>query len=107
MVQENGDSEEDINIPSGSQPLSMFATAHEIIAPQVTMPSITEVSDEEPIEIIGEVMSIVDSVIVVKSLNNGMQRVLDTDSLLVLENRKVLGLVSGNTRSLYRSQIRQ
>ncbi|KIM32270.1 hypothetical protein M408DRAFT_20589 [Serendipita vermifera MAFF 305830] len=93
MIQEDAGSEDDIDLPTGAQPSSMFATAHEIIAPQVTMPSITEVPDDEPIEIIGEVMSIVDSVVVVKSLDNGMQRVLDTDSLLVLENRKVLGLV--------------
>jgi H/ACA ribonucleoprotein complex non-core subunit NAF1 len=94
MVQDDAGSEDDLDLPSGTQPLAMFATVHEIIAPQVTMPSITEVPEDEPIVLIGEVMSIVDSVVVVKSMSTGTQRVLDTDSLLVLENRKVLGLVS-------------
>jgi H/ACA ribonucleoprotein complex non-core subunit NAF1 len=94
MVHDDAGSEDGSDVPTGIQAISMFATVHEIIAPQVTMPSITEIPDDEPIELIGEVTSIVDSVVVVKSLSNGMQRVLDTDSMLVLENRKVLGLVS-------------
>jgi H/ACA ribonucleoprotein complex non-core subunit NAF1 len=94
MVHDDSGSEDGLDAPTGIQASSMFATVHEIVAPQVTMPSITEIPDDEPIELLGEVTSIVDSVVVVNSLSNGMQRVLDTDSLLVLENRKVLGLVS-------------
>jgi len=69
------------------------ATVHEILAPQVTLPSITSVEPSETIELIGEMLSIVDSVVVVKSYEHGQYKVLDTDSLLVLEDRKVLGLV--------------
>lgn len=94
MMHDDAGSEDGLDTPSGIQASSMFATIHEVVAPQVTMPSITEIPDDEPIELLGEVTSIVDSVVVVKSLSNGMQRVLDTDSMLVLENRKVLGLVS-------------
>jgi len=94
MVEEEASSDDSLDLRKSTQPSSMFATAHEIVAPQVTMPPITEVPDGEPIELIGEVMSIVDSVVVIKSSENGMQRVLDTDSLLVFKNRKVLGLVS-------------
>jgi H/ACA ribonucleoprotein complex non-core subunit NAF1 len=94
MVHDDNGSEDGLEVATGMQASSMFATTHEIVAPQVTMPSITEIPDDEPIELLGEVTSIVDSVVVVKSLSNGMQRVLDTDSMLVLENRKVLGLVS-------------
>ena len=57
------------------------------------MPSITSVEPSEAIELIGEVLSIVDSVVVVKSYEHGQYKVLDTDSLFVLEDRKVLGLV--------------
>lgn len=71
------------------------ATAHEITVPTVVLPSITEIGPDEPMELIGEVLNVVDSVVVVKSSQNGMQRVLDTESLLVFEDRKVLGLVSG------------
>jgi H/ACA ribonucleoprotein complex non-core subunit NAF1 len=77
---------------TGNRP--SFATVHEIVSPSVSTPSIVEVPDTELIELIGEVLSIVDSVVVVKSSEHGMQRVLDTDSLLVFEDRKVLGLVS-------------
>jgi len=94
MIHDDAGSEDGLDVPTGIQASSMFATIHEIVVPQVTMPSITEIPDDEPIELLGEVMSIVDSVVVVKSLSNGMQRVLDTESMLVLENRKVLGLVS-------------
>jgi H/ACA ribonucleoprotein complex non-core subunit NAF1 len=57
------------------------------------MPSITSVEPSEAIELIGEVLSIVDSVVVVKSYEHGQYKVLDTDSLVVLEDRKVFGLV--------------
>jgi len=57
------------------------------------MPSITSVEPSEAIELVGEVLSIVDSVVVVKSYEHGQYKVLDTDSLFVLEDRKVLGLV--------------
>ena len=76
------------------------ATVHEILAPQVTLPSITSVEPSEAIELIGEVLSIVDSVVVVKSYEHGQYKVLDTDSLIVLEDRKVLGLVRRTPRLL-------
>lgn len=57
------------------------------------MPSITSIEPSEPIELIGEVLSIVDSVVVVKSYEHGQYKVLDTDSLFVFEDRKVFGLV--------------
>ena len=76
------------------------ATVHEIVAPQVTLPSITSVEPSETIELIGEVLSIVDSVVVVKSYEHGQYKVLDTDSLFVLEDRKVLGLVRRAPRFL-------
>lgn len=72
----------------------VLATAHEIVAPTVTLPSITEIGPDEPMELIGEVLNVVDSVVVVKSYDHGMQKVLDTESLLVFEDRKVLGLVN-------------
>ncbi|KAG8791053.1 hypothetical protein FRC16_000616 [Serendipita sp. 398] len=70
-----------------------LTTVHEITAPQIVMPSIKEVPHEEPITLIGEIKSVIDNVVVVKSKEHGMQRVLDTDSLLVLEDRRVLGFV--------------
>ncbi|KAH7100679.1 Gar1/Naf1 RNA binding region-domain-containing protein [Auriculariales sp. MPI-PUGE-AT-0066] len=72
------------------------ATAHEIVKPPVSMLEITEVDPSEAIVHIGEVMSIIDSVVVVKGLPQVTvpmlhERVLDTESLLVFEDRTVLG----------------
>jgi H/ACA ribonucleoprotein complex non-core subunit NAF1 len=69
-------------------------TAHEITLPQVKLPPITEIPQEEPISLLGEVASVIEDVVVIKSIESGIQRVLDTESLLVFEDRKVLGLVS-------------
>jgi len=90
LIAEDNDSDDEFDEPKGALPV----TAHEIIVPTVALPSITEIGPEEPMELIGDVLNVVDSVVVVKSFQNGMQRVLDTESLLVLEDRKVLGLVS-------------
>jgi len=74
-----------------------LATAHEIVKPPISVPTITEVGPEEHIVHVGEVMSVIDSVVVVKGMPRGEKvvagQVLDTDSLLVFEDRKVLGQV--------------
>jgi H/ACA ribonucleoprotein complex non-core subunit NAF1 len=94
LVAEDNDSDDDSD-SMGEKKRNITATAHEITVPTVILPSITEIGPDEPMELIGEVLNVVDSVVVVKSSHNGMQRVLDTESLLVFEDRKVLGLVSG------------
>ena len=64
----------------------------------VAVPDITEVGPEEPLEKVGEVMSIVNNVVIVKGLpssiaNQGSEKALDSDTLLVFEDRKVMGYV--------------
>lgn len=70
-----------------------FATKHEEVNPQISLPTISQVGEDEPIEEVGKVMSFVDSVVIVKSTMKDTQKVLDTESLLVFDDRKVLGHV--------------
>ena len=63
------------------------------------IPEISEVDLHERLEKVGEVMSIMDRVVIVKGLpssiaNRGSETALDSDTLLVFEDRKVLGYVS-------------
>jgi hypothetical protein len=98
-----GDSDDDSTSNHKTRKVGQIpATVHEILAPQVAMPSITSVEPSETIELIGEVLSIVDSVVVVKSYEHGHHKVLDTDSLFVFEDRKVLGLVRPAHRLLFK-----
>ena len=62
------------------------------------IPPIEEVGPHEALEKVGEVMSIVDKVVIVKGFASEMatrasERALDSETLLVFEDRKVLGYV--------------
>jgi hypothetical protein len=77
-----------------------LATAHEVMNEDVTIPEITEVDPKEILERVGEILSVLqDKIVVVKGLTSQIagrapDRVLDTETLLVFEDRKVLGYVS-------------
>jgi hypothetical protein len=88
---EPDDCDDEDGVPANSA--TFFASKNEIVAPSVVVPSITEVGAEEAIEEIGEVMSIVDSIAIVKSRHPERMRTIDTESLLVFDDRKVLGFV--------------
>ncbi|OBZ79554.1 H/ACA ribonucleoprotein complex non-core subunit NAF1 [Grifola frondosa] len=71
---------------------------NEIIEADVVIPDISEVEPDETLEKVGEVMSIIDKVVIVKGLasgiaNRGSEKALDSDTLLVFEDRKVLGYI--------------
>jgi len=62
------------------------------------IPDIEEVGSEEELEKVGEITSIVDKVAIVKGMaieiaNNALEKALDSDTLLVFEDRKVMGYV--------------
>ena len=77
-----------------------LATAHEVLNEDVAIPEIVEVDPEETLERVGEILSILqDKILIVKGLASQVtgrapDRVLDTETLLVFEDRKVLGYVS-------------
>ncbi|KAI9060521.1 NAF1-domain-containing protein [Trametes sanguinea] len=80
--------------PSGVQ----VRTKNEVVEVDIMIPEISEVGPHDELEKVGEVMSIVDKVVIVKGLpseiaNRGSERALDSDTLLVFEDRKVLGYI--------------
>ncbi|KTW26420.1 hypothetical protein T552_02901 [Pneumocystis carinii B80] len=51
------------------------------------------ITDNIPIEYLGEISQIVDNIVVIKSFVFDEYKVLDEETLLVLENRSILGLI--------------
>ncbi|KAG9079063.1 hypothetical protein FRC06_007970, partial [Ceratobasidium sp. 370] len=86
----DSDAEDEDGVPP---PAQYSGTKNEILVPDVEVPEITEVPADDVLEPIGEIVTIIDSVVVVKANTTGVYRALDTDSLLVFEDRKVLGKV--------------
>ncbi|CAE7072506.1 unnamed protein product, partial [Rhizoctonia solani] len=87
----DSDVEDDEDTPSG---IARYAgTKNEVLLPEVKAPELATVPPEETLELIGEIMTIIDSVVVIKGYTSGVERVLDTDSLLVFEDRNVFGVV--------------
>jgi H/ACA ribonucleoprotein complex non-core subunit NAF1 len=80
----------------------IITTKNEVLNPTISVPEIIEVDTSEHIELLGEIQSIIDSVVIIRGLSplgtsGTVERVLDADSLLVFEDRKVLGCVSSYT----------
>lgn len=105
VIGDDGDDESDNEGPKKQNPTSQVATKNEILNPEVKLPAISEVDPSEILELAGEISSVVDSVVIVRGLERherqpeAADRVLDTDSLLVFDDRKVLGLVSSLSSS--------
>lgn len=89
----------------GGGPRGRLATAHEVLNEDVVIPEITEVDPKEALERVGEIFSVLqDRTVIVKGLTSQIaghasDRVLDTETLLVFEDRKVLGYVSPSPHS--------
>ena len=71
---------------------------NEIADVPINIPDTEEVGHEEAIEKVGDIMSIVGNVVIVKGLpsgivNRGLDKALDSDTLLVFDDRRVLGYV--------------
>lgn len=74
-------------------------TKNEVADVPVVVPDVEQIGDDEKLEKVGEIFSIVDKVVIVKGLPQQVlgrvsDRALDSDTLLVFEDRKVLGYVS-------------
>lgn len=74
-------------------------TKNEAAEVQVIIPEVEQIEENEAMEKVGEVLSIVDKVVIVQGLSRQAQgrvsdRALDCDTLLVFEDRRVLGYVS-------------
>lgn len=78
--------------------LSALRTKNEIEEAVTHVPEFTEVGGDEVLEKVGEILSIIDNVVVIKGvtseyLNRASERALDSESLLVFNDRRVLGYV--------------
>ncbi|KAN0138241.1 NAF1 domain containing protein [Lactarius tabidus] len=75
----------------------LLRTKNELSEPDIVIPSIAEVGPDEQLEKVGEIMNIVNNVVVVKgeasSTHRASEHALDSETLLVYEDRKVLGYI--------------
>lgn len=74
-------------------------TKNEIVDADIMVPTISEVEPCDTLEKVGEIMSIVGNIVIVRGLpvthvKSLSEHTLDAESLLVFEDRKVLGYVS-------------
>ncbi len=98
MDEDDEDEEEGVALIATS-----FRTKNELPEPDIMVPSIVQVGPDEQLERVGEIMNIVNNVVIVKGGGSGshraLERALDSETLLVYEDRRVLGYVS--TSHLY------
>ncbi|KAF8078940.1 Gar1/Naf1 RNA binding region-domain-containing protein [Lyophyllum atratum] len=85
---------------SGAAPAAgtYFQTKNELVEADIIIPDISEVGPEEVLEKVGEIMTIMGNTVIVKGVHSelagrGSERALDSDTLLVFEDRKVLGYI--------------
>ncbi|KAG2044398.1 Gar1/Naf1 RNA binding region-domain-containing protein [Suillus americanus] len=72
---------------------SYVQTKNEIVETDIVVPSVSEVGLEEVLEKVGEVMNIIGHVVIVKGLPAASEKALDVETLLVFDDRQVLGHV--------------
>jgi H/ACA ribonucleoprotein complex non-core subunit NAF1 len=77
---------------------SYFQTKNEVTLVEIPIPNIDTVGPEEHLEKVGEIINIIDNVAIIKGSgsevgNRRLEKVLDSETLLVFEDRKVMGYV--------------
>jgi H/ACA ribonucleoprotein complex non-core subunit NAF1 len=92
------DDDEESGVPATATG-SYFQTTNEVVIGDVMVPDIEEVGPGEELQSVGEVMSVVGDVAIVKGTaseiaGRGAEGALDSGTLLVFEDRTVLGYVS-------------
>jgi hypothetical protein len=100
-LQEDDDEDPVPNASSGTY----FQTKHEVAESDIVIPKVDRIDPDEVLEKVGEVMNIVDRVVIIKGnpsnmLNRGSDRALDSDTLLVFDDRTVMGYVRPSLPSL-------
>ncbi|KAF5323539.1 hypothetical protein D9611_005585 [Ephemerocybe angulata] len=73
-------------------------TKHEVVETEIAIPEIDQVDPNESLEKVGDIMSIVNQVAIVRGLpsddmSRGSQKALDSDTLLVFDDRNVMGYI--------------
>ena len=91
LMQDDGGSDDEGNKKSAAN--GHVRTANEVVDETIEIPSI-EVSPEMRIEELGKIEGAVDNSVLIKGQTTGEYQVLDSGSLLCLEDRKVIGVVA-------------
>jgi H/ACA ribonucleoprotein complex non-core subunit NAF1 len=90
--------EDDEDEEEGGAVATTVRTKNELSESDIMIPHIVEVGPDEQLERAGEIMNIVNNVVIVKGGESGTHRAsehtLDAETLLVYEDRRVLGHVS-------------
>lgn len=90
--------DEDEDEEEGGAVAATVRTKNESLEPDIMIPPILQVNPDEQLERAGEIMNIVNNVVIVKGGSSGTHRAsgnaLDAETLLVYDDRKVLGYVS-------------
>jgi H/ACA ribonucleoprotein complex non-core subunit NAF1 len=93
IVDEDDDGEE-----GGGAVDMTLRTKNELSEPDIMIPPIVQVGPDEQLERVGEIMNIMNNVVIVRGGESGTHRAsghaLDAETLLVYEDRRVLGYVS-------------
>ena len=79
-----------------------FTTIHEVTHVDIKIPGVEKVSPEERLEKVGEIVNIIDRIVIVRGLRSeyldrASERALDSDTLLVFDDREVMGYVRSYT----------
>ncbi|TAQ83653.1 hypothetical protein B7494_g8027 [Chlorociboria aeruginascens] len=72
---------------------AQLRTKNEVAEEVIPKPDVT-ITPEMPIELLGAVEGIAESILLIKAKTSGEYRVLETGSVLCLENRSVIGVVA-------------
>ena len=94
---EHSDEDQGVASPKGTY----FQTKNELLENEIVVPDIQHVEPEEHLEKVGEIISVVGNLAIVKGApsdvpNRGAERALDSNTLLVFEDRSVMGYVSNS-----------
>lgn len=89
------DDDDDEEGGSGATTAAAARTQNEVVEVDFNVPDVDEVGESEALERVGEVMSVSGNVVIVRGGAVQAQIALDADTLLVFEDRKVLGYVRG------------
>ncbi|KAJ2816768.1 hypothetical protein FBU31_006464 [Coemansia sp. 'formosensis'] len=106
MIAEGDDDDED-QVPSNSVPV----TRNEVVDLQIPELTIRELPETAQLTSLGTIHSIVDHSVIIQAHISGERHVLDSESILSFDNRKVLGLVydvfGPVSRPMYTVRVRE
>ncbi|KAJ2806833.1 hypothetical protein H4R20_001539 [Coemansia guatemalensis] len=92
IMQMIADDDEDDDLAPGTA--TTLVTRHELLNPPVPELTITQLPDTAQLCALGAIHSIVGSSVTIEAHISGEMHVLDTESLVAFDNRKVLGMIS-------------